>query len=83
MGDRERILHINQPEEGMKQWYKRIWCFLVGHDWTEFTEKKMGNYIWYKDRKCGCCGELEILKNVYAYRIDFLDKDGKIFKNNI
>ena len=36
----------------------------------------MGNYIYYADRKCGMCGEVEILKNDYAYKIEYIDEAG-------
>lgn len=65
----------------MKQWLKELWCFFNGHDWTEYSKKAMGNYVWYADRKCGCCGEVEVLKNDYAYRIQYIDKDGKILSD--
>jgi len=51
----------------MRQWLKELWCFFNGHDWTEFTDKAMGNYTYYSDRKCGCCGKLEMLKNGYVF----------------
>ena len=55
---------------------KKIICFFLGHNWVEFSHKSMGNYIYYADRKCGMCGEVEILKNDYAYKIEYLDEAG-------
>ena len=64
----------------MKQLLKELLCFFVGHNWTEFTSKRMGDYVYYADRKCGCCGEVEILKDSYAWRMEFLDKNGEAIK---
>lgn len=47
----------------MRQWLKEAWCFFMGHDWAEFSSKEMGGYTYYADRKCGLCGEVEILIN--------------------
>ena len=46
----------------MKQFFKELWCFFNGHYWWESTTKSIGGRIYYADRKCGCCGEVEILK---------------------
>jgi len=60
----------------MKQFFRESVCFIAGHDWTEYSTKALDNYIYYKDRKCGCCGKVEILKNDYAWRIEYLEKYG-------
>lgn len=65
----------------MKQWLKEVWCFFNGHDWTEHYQKRLGDYIYYADQTCGCCGYKQILKNDYAYQIKYLDKDGKILSD--
>lgn len=48
------------------KWIKEIICFFLGHDWTEFTERRVGSDVFYKDRKCGTCGKTEVLRNNYC-----------------
>ena len=65
----------------MKQWLKELWCFFNGHDWTEHSRKRMGDYIYYADRKCGVCGEVEILRNDRAYEMKYIDEARKILSD--